>query len=302
MKNVFVVVSLGIALIIGSGTSALAGKRDGTSCRNSKSCSSKICQIPPGQKAGTCCVRQDCAAQSAQCGVVDDGCSTQIDCGSCGPNLDCVSNTCPGTMCGGWPVISGAYPDGSYINSCDSCSVENCFLSCTCYDFSSQGHFTTVDVADCPPATSDISNENGVLTCKPDSSGPCPSGMVISGDHCWTLSDAYQSCTEACTAKSLTCDETAVQAVGSSGTNADCSDIIDVLVPSGAPWTADAYDLTGCGDPERNSIGCVIQPSFPFVKRVLHSIATTCNADNGDAGCLLGGLPQRACPCSVPAP
>jgi len=124
--------------------------------------------------------------------------------------------------------------------------------------------------------------------------------MVFTDNFCWMLSASDGSCTEACTSQGLTCDETAVQSVGSSGTNSDCSDIIDLLAPSGAPYTAEEYSQVGCGLPESNSIGCVLQPFFALVKRVVHSIPTTCSAGNDGPLCFLGGQPQRACPCSVP--
>lgn len=151
-----------------------------------------------------------------------------------------------------------------------------------------------------------LGHSSGALACtggcRFDASGcgPCPDGMLFIGGDCWVLSASNSSCTTACTTYGLSCDEAAVQSVGSSGTAVDCANMIDVLDPSAAPYTPSDFDLTGCGDPARNSIGCVLQPFFDLVKRVTHSIPTTCDADNGAMDCSLGALPQRACACDPP--
>jgi hypothetical protein len=138
--------------------------------------------------------------------------------------------------------------------------------------------------------------------CRLDASGcsPCPDGMLFSGGDCWVLSESDSSCTAACTSYGLNCNEAAVQSVGSSGTAVDCANMINLLDPSAAPYTPSDFDLTGCGDPANNSIGCVLQPFFDLVKRVTHSIPTTCDADNSGPGCFLGAAPQRACACDLP--
>lgn len=66
-------------------------------------------------------------------------------------------------------------PDGSYLDSCVSCSVSGFTLSCVCADAvtppgqcpNNPGcHFTSLDLLDCD-CGEDISNQNGVLTCTP---------------------------------------------------------------------------------------------------------------------------------------
>jgi hypothetical protein len=138
--------------------------------------------------------------------------------------------------------------------------------------------------------------------CRIDASGcgPCPVGMLFTGGECWVLSESNSSCTTACTTYGLTCNEAAVQSVGSAGTAVDCANMINLLDPSAAPYAPSDFDLTGCGDPANNSIGCVLQPFFDLVKRVTHSIPTTCDADNSGPVCTLGASPQRACACDIP--
>jgi len=143
----------------------------------------------------------------------------------------------------------------------------------------------------------------GVLACDDNcrfdaaNCSSCPNGTVEVGEECWLLSDSDQSCTAACAARGMTCQEATVVAFGSGGTDGDCAAAMNLLAPFGAPWTASTYDLSGCGTPAANSIGCVLQRGFSLVKRVVHSVPTTCGADNGGPGCFLGAGPERACAC-----
>ncbi|HXC53297.1 MAG TPA: hypothetical protein VN634_20600 [Candidatus Limnocylindrales bacterium] len=71
------------------------GKPAGASCHVHKSCRSNLCvRLQPSDKFGVCCSPQDCAELGAQCGFIDNGCGTDIQCGDCSPGDQCVNNQC----------------------------------------------------------------------------------------------------------------------------------------------------------------------------------------------------------------
>lgn len=69
---------------------------------------------------------------------------------------------------------------------------------------------------------------------------------------------------------------------------------------SGAPWSADAFDLSICGDANSYGLGCVWQSSLNLGKRVQAPAPTTCAADNVGGSCILGAVPRRMCACTLP--
>jgi hypothetical protein len=78
-----------------AGDAIAGGKPDGSKCHVHKSCRSGSCiRQTPTDKFGTCCAPQDCPSLGAQCGEIDNGCGTPIQCGDCGPGETCVSNQC----------------------------------------------------------------------------------------------------------------------------------------------------------------------------------------------------------------
>lgn len=159
---------LSVCLMLACASGALAGKRDGASCRGDKSCNSRICEVAPGARTGTCCVRDTCDSVSG-CGTFSDGCAGQLECGGCAGGFDCESNSCSTTtMCGGWPVIYDAYPEGSYEDYCFGCSVGvDCNMICFCRPTPDTWQSTSIEVDECDPQTSDIASIDGNLTCVP---------------------------------------------------------------------------------------------------------------------------------------
>ena len=65
---------------------------------------------------------------------------------------------------GGCGYSPNEVPDGSFDNSCESCSVSAGSLSCQCFDLGGQLQSTSVDLTNCD-ADQDISNQDGALRC-----------------------------------------------------------------------------------------------------------------------------------------
>jgi hypothetical protein len=167
VKNRILATIAGIALLAGASGTAIAGKSDGSKCVNSKSCSSKVCDKAPGEKFGTCCVRDSCASLGAHCGFVDNGCGVELHCGDCAEADDCNANVCEPSLVCGWPDGNTGIPEGGYRFSCSDCSVTDCTLSCTCLEADQDPNFTTLDLTTCDPDSNSIQNFNGILTCDP---------------------------------------------------------------------------------------------------------------------------------------
>lgn len=112
---------------------------------------------PPGMfcQGGLCyrdvdagpCVPRDCATLRANCGALDDGCGTEIDCGACPDGQACGS--------GGIPNLCGCQP-----RSCDALGVE-----CGQAD---SGCGAMVDCGDCGGAGTCVA---GTCTC--EATNPC---------------------------------------------------------------------------------------------------------------------------------
>jgi hypothetical protein len=95
MKSLMVGLLCAAAIVLYADAGIAGGKRNGSSCQTHRSCQSKVCaRLHPDDKFGTCCVQLDCPAMGAQCGIATDGCGVPIDCGQCGPNLQCIDNLC----------------------------------------------------------------------------------------------------------------------------------------------------------------------------------------------------------------
>jgi hypothetical protein len=95
MKIDVVVVSIAAGTLLIAGTALAGGKRDGSTCHTHRSCQSKVCaRLEPEDKFGVCCRPLDCPEIGAQCGTTTDGCGTPLECGTCSPGEQCVSNQC----------------------------------------------------------------------------------------------------------------------------------------------------------------------------------------------------------------
>jgi hypothetical protein len=167
MKRTILIAVTGLAILATSHL-AVAGKRDGTKCRNSQSCSSKACiRTAPGDKFGTCCERDTCASLSYQCGFAGDGCEGELDCGTCGEGFRCTSNQCESTqICGGFETREyDGLPDSSYLYSCGACYLDGCTLHCTCYPNVGDPKETALDLSQCDPVGG-IWNDDGNLGCQ----------------------------------------------------------------------------------------------------------------------------------------
>jgi hypothetical protein len=137
MKRTIAVI-LAMGMFATAGVAYAGGKPDGATCHVHKSCASKLClRQDPTDKFGACCTRQDCPGLGAQCGTVDNGCGTPIECGDCGPGNDCVNNQCvQGTTTTTVPVppsCAGRCGDGSGAGGC-YCDTLSCSFGDGCGD------------------------------------------------------------------------------------------------------------------------------------------------------------------------
>ena len=95
MNRKFIGAFLAAIVFTVSGSAFAGGKPDGAKCHVHKSCQSKLClREHPLDKFGECCDAQDCPSLGAQCGEIDNGCGTSIQCGECGPGNICSNNQC----------------------------------------------------------------------------------------------------------------------------------------------------------------------------------------------------------------
>lgn len=72
---------------------ALAGKPSSSRCRTDKNCKEGVCvRENPQDRQGVCCRPRTCSEEGAECGLIDDGCGGEPDCGPC--DGSCVDNVC----------------------------------------------------------------------------------------------------------------------------------------------------------------------------------------------------------------
>ena len=93
------------------------------------------------------CVAFNCKDFGLNCGVIDDGCGMQLDCGSCGDVEFCNANVCDKSAC------QAALEDNSTVPTLDA-DAHDAFLgvlNCICHD----------------PATSSVcgSNQESQMMC-----------------------------------------------------------------------------------------------------------------------------------------
>ena len=95
MKSSPVIAFIACGIIAFAGSALGAGKPAGAMCHVSRSCQSHLCvRLQPADKFGVCCEPETCASLGAQCGMIDNGCGTQINCRECDPGSFCDQNTC----------------------------------------------------------------------------------------------------------------------------------------------------------------------------------------------------------------
>jgi hypothetical protein len=89
---VVALVSLSLFLTAGA---ASAARPAASKCHSDRSCKTGLCvRENPEDKFGLCCKPRTCPEIGAQCGVVDNGCGGERNCGDCDPGSDCESNQC----------------------------------------------------------------------------------------------------------------------------------------------------------------------------------------------------------------
>ncbi len=161
---------------------------------------------PPGQacddgvcRRDTTCEPQDCAALRAECGTIDDGCGTPIQCGeceapsTCGARIanicDCVPTFCEEEQC-------GAVDDGcGRLMDCGVCDAgQECVAGeCACTPASCEGRCgmlpdgcgSIVDCGGCP-----IGETCGAGGPPLSGPGTCtPTTCVLAGAECGSISD-----------------------------------------------------------------------------------------------------------------
>jgi hypothetical protein len=154
-----------------------------------------------------------------------------------------------------------------------------------------------------------LSHEYGTLACnsscrfEASSCGECPDGSTPFDNSCWVLSEETylgQSCTQACQLIGLTCNLPALLEVGSEGTEETCQDVLNAVVPAGAPYSSyesspDSSEVCG---PDVSGAGCIFLTDYfsgfsTAFRRT--GTPTTCAADMNGEECGSGG--RRACAC-----
>ncbi|HXC51156.1 MAG TPA: hypothetical protein VN634_09755 [Candidatus Limnocylindrales bacterium] len=96
MRSLISTVFFLAVFVMTADVASAGGKPPGAMCHVGKSCSTKVCvRLHPEDKFGVCCQPKNCPELSAQCGTIDDGCGTPIECGGCDPGSFCDgSNQC----------------------------------------------------------------------------------------------------------------------------------------------------------------------------------------------------------------
>ena len=190
--RVFTTAAIAIGILFVAGSATAGGKPDGARCHVHKSCQSKLClRANPLDKFGECCGAQDCPSLGAQCGEIDNGCGTLIQCGDCGPGSSCVSNQCvqssttttlgtPGScagLCGTSTDAGGCY--------CDE-------ISCTNNDGCADRDSLCPEVCNPPGTTTTTSTTTTTQEC-PDQT--CNSGAPCNAPNfCFQLQTVEESC------------------------------------------------------------------------------------------------------------
>jgi hypothetical protein len=166
------------------------------------------------------CAPSDCQALRANCGLIDDGCGTDIDCGECSGTQVCggggIPNICacqpaecvPGFSCGTIPDGCGGTVDCGECFGGFACTVEG-FCSCSPPDCTglcgivADGCGGLADCGGCPTETPNcggdgVPNVCGTgtcvaVTCETGQCGPIPTGC---GDfiECGECADPTQTC------------------------------------------------------------------------------------------------------------
>ncbi len=146
--------------------------------------------------------------------------------------------------------------------------------------------------------------------CKFDTIGcsVCPEGSTEFLGSCWLLADVPNSegvgsCDTACASIERTCDELALQAVGSSGSDSDCRLAADAADPADAPHAISPLPVESrhlCGPATDYSVGCLLAEGLGAEAdgsiRVLYTgSATLCAADYYGGPC--GTPARRVCAC-----
>lgn len=239
---------------------------------------------PPGQRCddGICrrdasCEPQGCAALRAECGTIDDGCGTAIECGqceapdTCGARIanicDCVPTFCAEEQCGAVDDGCGRLMDCGLCDAGQECVAGAC--ACT--------------PPDCDGRCGMLPDGcGGVVSC-----GGCPAGETCGAggpNLCGT-----GTCTPTtCTAAGAEC--------GSIGDG--CGDILDCGACSGV-------ERCGGGSPGvPNQCGCTPQTCGELGAECGSVTdqcgnALTCGGCTSPATCGGGGTPNR-CGCAPP--
>jgi hypothetical protein len=164
--------------------------------------------------------------------------------------------------------------------------------------------------ADCTTLAYDLGTLGCSGSCVFDATAcaRCPSGSTPFAGTCWVLgavpnSEGVGSCDTACAAIGATCNQAALQAVGSGGTDDDCRQALDAADPGGAPHPISAFspeDNTFCGLPSDYAGGCVFVEGFGVgndgAERKIHDASgTLCEADFVGGGC--STPTRRVCAC-----
>src|SRR5262245_13581925 len=216
----FFVPMLTAALIVVGWRVASAGPciPDGQTCRTDQSCCSGVCVKEAKKSFGTCCSPTTCAAESANCGMIADGCGGTLDCGTC-----TLPETCGG---GGTPNVCGTAiqccVQSSPMGAFDTCMVETP-VQCDAQGGIAQGS-CTCSPNPCPPTTSTTTTTTTTTTTAPTTGkclcfffpispgASCPSRCGASGLGCGTDTDcAFGECSAAppgCVPQSALCVET----------------------------------------------------------------------------------------------
>jgi hypothetical protein len=130
-------------------------KADGEACRTNQSCCGGVCvnSAPPGKRPrGTCCTPTTCAAEGANCGLINDGtCPDMLNCGTCTD-----PETCGGS---GTPNVCGTSTTTTTTTTTSSTIGGNCR---TCW-------LSVSDLCTATPCTSDTDCQvEPNLFCRPD--------------------------------------------------------------------------------------------------------------------------------------
>ncbi|HJL18718.1 MAG TPA: hypothetical protein RMH99_23855 [Sandaracinaceae bacterium LLY-WYZ-13_1] len=178
-------------------------------CPPGMACFGGLCVREPGD-AGTRdggmdgCEPQTCAELRAQCGRIDDGCGTEIDCGECTApeecgvggiaNLcDCVARTCEADECGARPNGCGGEIECGGCPGGQTCGDGRC--GCTPVTCEADTCGTIPDgcggTVTCPPCAGgetcgggDVPNRCGSGTCTPMTECPPEQECGLVSDGC----------------------------------------------------------------------------------------------------------------------